>query len=512
MPIIEVSNFLGKTLGSYKSKIKTSDVDIESFLGGLNPFEAIKTISEISKYLYDESISSAPSGDSVVTVEQLHSAVLKVLQYSDRNSDKELSSKDLLGLIEYCQAEINEEPIPEGLDSNMLLMYSSYRQFQYQDIRLNEVARTLYIYKEVWYNCDMSKDLDVLLDIESSIGLTLDKIVLFVFLISYQKGGFFVRYTDKALSEIVDRNGIALTGADFNKFLTWSSKEVDFYRTQHDSEIALLKYPIIDSKWIPPNCESEVFMIASYHNVWRKLSQGIYYALCDYHNKGGKKNAFKERFGHAFEAYVGILLSEHLQSWTVKESIKFGKSQDETIDWFVRKGNKLILIEVKQSSIFFNAKNSKDIELYKDDLNKTVFKAVKQLKSTKSMIQDQSIDELKEYFDVEEFELVVVLNDPLYNANSCMAWIVEEELGVKTNDYHIININDLERILDQQLHGETFFDDLQFKNKDENFSHYDFKEFVIERYSNDSELSFLKAKYDEHLPIVRSDSNESPSN
>ena len=203
----------------------------------------------------------------------------------------------------------------------------------------------------------------------------------------------------------------------------------------------------------------------------------MYFHLIDRFRKGNKRNKFKELFGYVFQEYVGELLHFYFHNWDVIPEIKYkkgkGKFQDSA-DWFVTKDDKLIIIEVKQSSIFLKSKQNPSMDVITSDLRKTVIKAVKQLSVTERDIKEKKYPELKIFENIDSFLKLIVINDPLFNANFLVKTILKKE--VEDITFQIININDFETILSSQSHAESLFDVLYFKSLEDN--EMDFNEYI----------------------------------
>lgn len=77
----------------------------------------------------------------------------------------------------------------------------------------------------------------------------------------------------------------------------------------------------------------------------------------------------------------------------------------------------MILIEVKQSSIFLESKINCKISDIKKDLEKTLAKGVRQLKKTKTDILSKKYKELSKFEHINQFQYVIVTNDRFYYSN-----------------------------------------------------------------------------------------------
>ena len=244
-------------------------------------------------------------------------------------------------------------------------------------------------------------------------------------------------------------------------------------------------------------------MIISKQLLCDKLTTGLYFYLVDRFKRSGKSNLFKEIYGYVFQEYVGDLLHFYLHSWKIIPEIRYtkgkGRSQD-SIDWFIKSNNKLIMIEVKQSSIFLTSKQNPSLGTITADLKKTVIKAVNQLNMTETDIMSRKYPELQIFNDVDDIVKLVVINDPLYNANYLVKHILKGEF--KDLAFQIIDINDIEVLLSSQSGFESLFDVLKYKILENN--EMDFNEYIYEIYPNArSDIDFLKPYWNEFFEKLR---------
>jgi hypothetical protein len=158
----------------------------------------------------------------------------------------------------------------------------------------------------------------------------------------------------------------------------------------------------------------------------------------------------------------------------------------------------LILIEVKQSSIFAESKYAPSEDLLKNDLDKNVSKAVKQLNETEKIILSKTINDFNTFFNAEKIIKLVIFCDPLENANNICKGKLETTFNDLSN-FEFINIEDLEMMLAYQKNRQNFFE-LMFE-KNTSYTKYDFNEFLCKKMGNESiDKSFLKKYYDEVFP------------
>lgn len=116
----------------------------------------------------------------------------------------------------------------------------------------------------------------------------------------------------------------------------------------------------------------------------------------------------------------------------------------------------------------------------------------------KKIIVEKSDSSFASYFDCKNIIGLIVVNDPLYNANDLCRKIISSE-GVNLDNIYMINVSDLEDFLDLQLSDQSFWDALAEKKTA--FEHFDFKEYLRQKYDcTKLEHHFLKKYYKEVLP------------
>ena len=195
--------------------------------------------------------------------------------------------------------------------------------------------------------------------------------------------------------------------------------------------------------------------------------------------------------------YVGMLLDYYLTSFEISREIVYGKGQNKTVDFFLKKDNELVLVEVKQSGIFSNAKFLGDHRCASNNLKNSVGKAIEQIRVTKNLMAN-GLQELSAYKNCSVVHSLVVLYDHLYNANSICKDLLRPEYG-KLDDVSIINISELESFLDMQRQNQDFIEIL--KNKSVNYPTFDFNELWSHFYKNRVDnKTFLKKYYEQVMP------------
>ena len=136
------------------------------------------------------------------------------------------------------------------------------------------------------------------------------------------------------------------------------------------------------------------------------------------------------------------------------------------------------------------------------DLKKTIIKAVDQLSVTERDIKEKKYPELTTFDNIDSFVKLIVINDPLFNANFLVKTILKNEIEDRT--FQIININDFETILSSQSHAESLFDVLYYKSLEDN--EMDFNEYIYKIFPDaQSNIEFLKPIWEGFFKDIRTD-------
>ena len=134
------------------------------------------------------------------------------------------------------------------------------------------------------------------------------------------------------------------------------------------------------------------------------------------------------------------------------------------------------------------------------DLRKTIIKAIDQLSVTERDIKEKKYPELTTFENIDSFVKLIVINDPLFNANFLVKTILKNEIEDLT--FQIININDFETILSSQSQAESLFDVLYYKSLEDN--EMDFNEYIYKIFPDaQSDIEFLKPIWESFFKDVR---------
>lgn len=501
-----VGTFLGKELYRYDPNIDCTESDFREYAMQFNRTETLRYICSITRELFHSSEKFLIIDDVPVYPDILCDFAYRVIRYCEDSSKLVITKSQMKHALRMCHKLLDADFVEsKKKDAITILTKISYRQFIFQQKNFNNFARNYYIYSNLWSRVPSTKSIDVLSEIEAEIGIPYDWAILFAYALAGNNLGHFWIYDKEAVEEINKITGFSLTEEAHKKFVKWCSgtyKDILNYKSELPP---FVQYPLVETKIMPLVNKGEVFMIISQQFLHDKLTTGLYFHLMDRSRKGNRGNSFKELFGYVFQEYVGELLRFYFHSWDVIPEIKYKKRKgnvQDSADWFVKKDNKLIIIEVKQSSIFLKSKQNPSMEVIISDLKKTIIKAIDQLGVTERDIKEKRYPELELFDNIDSFVKLIVINDPLFNANFLVKTLLKNEIEDLT--FQIININDFETILSSQSHAESLFDVLYYKSLVDN--EMDFNEYIYNIFPDaQSDIQFLKPIWDSFFANIRID-------
>lgn len=488
-----VATFLGKPLYVYDPKLECTENDFEEYVRSFSLLETLRDICHMSAQIFPYNGKLPKFGSVPLRQDVLLELAYRVIKYCDQAGGRGMDQKELEYALRMCHKLCDSAM---QYNNNVeLLVGIAYQQFVFQEKQLNAFARNYYIYTDIWRRAPNVHKIDILSEIEAVIGIPYDEALLFAYALLGSKEGHFWLYDKKTIQSIVKRTNLRLTVDSHKKFIDWCSGD---YKTIVDEAILLPPFrlhPIVRTNAKPVEGKDEVYMLLSKQYLHDKLTSGLYFTLMDRFNKGGCKNPFKQSFGSVFQQYVGELLRYYFKTWDVVPEIRYKKRKhhcQDTVDWFLHKNDKIIMIEVKQSSIYSKSKYHPTIKGLKADLQNTIVQGGTQLQTSEDDIRSGKYKELKRFSGVTSFLKLIVVNDAFYISNFVMKSVAGE--GDKL-DYQVININDLEVLLSNQGAVESLFDVLYYKLL--NDQEMDFKEYITKMFPNaTSSVKFLESIWD----------------
>ena len=460
----------------YTPTIEVSQKKIAKFFSKFDFLQVAKAICELAINLLDQNtdlyISTPYSNDTLCKAFNL---AIRFAGNSIQVKDKAPSKKELETILLIAAGEI---------DKNFKLMASVTNQFS--ENYSNQIARIWCIFHELWpqlYNESPLQKIEEMVHVPY--------IMILGFSWSIINSGYTL--VCKEYKEIEEKLGIKLEEK-------WCENYLDYFSCSRNQWLSnscpptYISKPILDSGYTPSGKDSRLYFIPSAKNLISRVTTGLLYDLANQHNiKAGHGNTFKSQFGKAFEQYVLKLFRYHLdESFIVSGEIEYGskKKQKKTTDLLIRQGDYLLLIEVKQASLYANALyNGKEDDI-KDDLKRNLGNAVKELSTTEQAL-DESYSELQEFIGCDKIFKLIVFNTPLYFANNFCKDLLEDIVDL--SDISIINISELEMLLDVGQSTQNLFEMLELKNKD--FSNYSFKDFIARAYPESEQTGAFIHKY-----------------
>ena len=239
----------------------------------------------------------------------------------------------------------------------------------------------------------------------------------------------------------------------------------------------LLSYPIIKPC---QNQQSSTLDQIFFHApipelVASRISTGIFYQMYNaFATESGNK--FSEYFGHVFEKYVGLVLSNCIKSEQLVSESDLRKfypaNKGKAPDWIVIDGSTAILLECKATRFSRAAQAIASEEAINSSLAQ-VKKGLKQLASFIAACQKKP-PELKPLHNCTVFKPVLVSLETLHLINSILFRehidnLLKDE-GINDLDWQILSIDELEALQPHMSSGcglAKILDDLRIKTFDD---------------------------------------------
>lgn len=489
-----VGSILGKKVYVSRNQIACTESELREEFGNFGSLHLLRFVADLGHSIFlkqnrIDQFGGVPLADDFLLfcgLIAIQSCVPKA------RSPDAAERKRLLQMAhyQYDQLAINQA----AHNPTNLLTVFAHKYFMYQESPIHSLSRAIYLYQEVWDR--VVKDLPSREMFLRVIGLSLEAIVGFLLAFNGAPRSYHFGFTKSQLSDLRDKTRLDISIESERVFLNWISADYGEIRN-YDGSLSnpLVKYPIVDTKEIPDGTTHSVYLIISKTALFHRISSSLYFDFMEFYSGSDGANSFKDRFGFVFQEYIGDLLKHHFRSWEVIPEIEYGKDHQKlsTVDWILFKENKLVLIEVKQSSVFYKTKSTGSIESLESDIQKTIGKAIKQLDRTEAHIQLGTLTELKQFQAVTMFQKVCVVADPVYFSNMMIPEIVRS-----ARNTHIINVSEFEAILALQERKQGLFYLLHQKTENEKTKAMDFTEFLVlkypKRYSN-LRVSFLTDYY-----------------
>lgn len=387
-----------------------------------------------------------------------------------------------------------------------LIIRISNQQFPFQIGVRHLLPRTQYLFEEIPKTLKNPK-FNVQKEIEKIYGLTIKEILIVGFSIFAASVGGFLNpdnLTDTESEDLkrwltkdrVDKLSTILT-ADYSTLRDLFSRFDTEKGMEQFSFNPLRTYPLVKTQ-----VAGVVVPVPRF--ILERITNGVYYSLMDAFKKSGKDNILLEFFGkELFERYVGILLEQKYDPSKLLPEWKYGKTESRTPDWIIIEGNSAILIECKTSGISLEAKSWADLETVQDSLRIRAAHGILQMENFIQLVQKKQ-NGLEKLFHIKKFYKVIVTYDRIFLSGSpSIRNLIDKELekvSVKDKDYHVISIDELEKLI-PVLDKYYFSDLMDQKMSDDQWSTFDFDLFIsdyLKKLGIDipRENKLLREKYD----------------
>jgi len=371
------------------------------------------------------------------------------------------------------------------------LIRLGYSQFAGRVDLRNLIARTWILYHLLWPKTEQASTFDIVAAIGTETGLDLRQLMMFGFAYSgHSKPGYMTPYNDDALAMLPI--GLRAGPQEQARFLAWVTasfaevrqigaaslphEDYDKYRLS-----PFLVKPVVRPDNPPTPGGDSIRLVPIPRYLARRVTDGLYHALATANDQGGGTNPFRVAFGSVFEQYVGNLLHAGSGPTNVRAEWEYGRKglRRRTPDWLVLDGNRLLVVEVKQSALKLNTKMLGRLDLLAADLERTLGEGARQLLK---FCEDLSaaLPGLEGLEEVREIELLLVTHDEVPWAN----WLMRDTIAKRVpgaGQIHFCSIDDFEN-LQRYCWGGSIFDLLSQKRHGPDHAHErDFREWLYQR-------------------------------
>jgi hypothetical protein len=504
-------NLAGKKIITYDSigGKEYSPNDIGQYLREFKLNDALRLIGELSYEIFKSnkglhSIKNIPVFDGVI-------AYLSMRLIESSNDDyhsKDMTVDDLLKAIDMYLGL--PDPFQEDSDNleGFLIRFGA-SQLDYAREARHLLPRTLIIYENLWTKSGNCNQVDIANAIKSFSGLNLQEILVLSRAFSRRNNKGFFRLIED-LEHYPDTQKYYL---DINKqkaFANWISCNYSYFRDRSRSDMPSamdyekfrfnplwLKPAIIPDRNPQPG-SSQVYITPIPALIYRRVTTGLYFTLSDYFKENNKK-PFRETFGAVFQKYVGLLLKKAVGELNVQQEWRYGSKQypKDTPDWFVIKNGTAVLIEVKQSGLYLNAKKWGQLGEIQKDLKRNIGAGVHQMWEFEDDIRNGLCtipDWLK---GIEIIERLVVTSDRSYFLNSVLRDEIRQLYPTipESFHWHSISVEELEYFLG--IASINLMDALKEKRLDTEGDRMDFKDYYSSKFSQKNcKNPYLDSVYD----------------
>lgn len=244
--------------------------------------------------------------------------------------------------------------------------------------------------------------------------------------------------------------------------------------------------PLVSYPMVRPTVNADprpVAIVPYIRFLMERFTRGLYYELATRYQGEGGGNAFKNEFGLVLEKYVLKLVREALPAASVLGDWEYGPKakRQRTPDCIVVEGDRVTVIEVKQSALTRDAKSWGNIGEAKKALKSTLAKAVKQFVTFESDLRDGKVAH-EQLTGKKDFERLIVTHDTIHWTNTVireLAAEIAEELKVSpVPHFHVATLDDFEHFL-AYAPGESMFALLRRKRDASEEAMFDFRNWLL---------------------------------
>jgi len=517
-------DIVGKDIIAYTSKsgkIYSPD-DIGMYLKKFKLYDALILIGELSHRIFRTPerlifIKHIPISDSVLAY-----LSMRLIENSNDYRSKNMTVDNLLTAIDMFFGLL--DPIEKDSDNAQgCLIRFGLSQFDYNREASHLLPRTLIIYGDLWNTAVNANQVDINAAIQSFSGLTLQEILLLSIFFSgtRSKQGCFC--LDENILNYPDVAKIYFNIKKQESFVNWISCSYSDFRSElKENKPPSIEYEkfrfnplnrkpvIVPDRNINPG-SPQVYITPIPTLIYEKSTRGIYFSLADYF-RSGKHNPFLDAFGYVFQEYVGLLLKKAIGEDNVKQEWKYGskRTPKDTPDWFVIQNGVAVLIEVKKSGLYLEAKQWGETEKIRKDVERNIGRGVNQMWEFEHDVKN-GLCSVPDWFNsIEITERVVVTYDRSYFLNSFLRDEVRLRYPSISKEYHwhTIAVEELEYFLG--ITGKSFIEALTEKRLDVEGDSMDFGDYYSRKYSKDDcRNSYLDSIYSKFFDEVSLSSKKS---
>lgn len=502
-------SIFGKNIITYTPRggKRYSPDELGQYLRKFKLCDALRLIGEVSSKLRGHKklhIKNVPIFNGVLAY-----LSMRLIENSNDYRSLDMTIDDLLTAIDMFFGIPDPFEYDRSNEQGCLIRFGA-SQLDYDREARHLLPRNLIIYGDLWKTVEGSKQIDIADAIQRFCGLTLQEILLLSFLFSSRSNnGFFCLYEEKWTDDYPSlKNYFSLDKQQ--AFANWISCRYSEFRTLSRADLPqateyekfrfnplCLKPAIIPDRNPKPG-SSQVYITPIPSLIYERVTRGLYFSLSE-HFSSGKSNPFRGAFGSVFQEYVGLLLKKTFGANNVQQEWKYvcRKNYKDTPDWFVIQNGVAVMIEVKQSGLYLNAKKWGDIKDIQKNLTQSIGAGVEQMCKFERDVES-GLCTVPDWFNgIKITERLVVTYDRSYFLNSTLRDEVRQLYPSisETYHWHTIAVEELEYFLG--IVGTNFVDALAEKRLDTEGDDMDFRDYYSRKCSKeDCRNPYLDSVYD----------------